>query len=193
VTNLYKNNKIQHPSLKVFTLPNTAMSLAAPNIQTRTALSEIIPGKLYLGEAGHAYELGIAKKLSPLASITRIINVTEFDEVPNYLEDVQGYEYLRIAVYDVNNEEIEEYFEAAYNFIEKAFAEGHKVLVHCYAGMSRSPTIVASYMMRKYDMSFEGAAKYISEQRDVTNFRTFRKKLQEYEKYLGAQKFIISK
>ncbi|PPQ97720.1 hypothetical protein CVT26_001910 [Gymnopilus dilepis] len=42
-------------------------------------------------------------------------------------------------------------------FIDSARASNGKILVHCRAGMSRSPSIVAAYLMKRYNMSLKQA------------------------------------
>lgn len=48
---------------------------------------------------------------------------------------------------DNNIEPIKFYFWEAYEFISKAILEGENVFVHCLKGMSRSASIVMSYLM----------------------------------------------
>lgn len=55
--------------------------------------------------------------------------------------------HLRIPIDDSHEESINEHFETAILFLAKARADDANVLVHCYAGISRSPTIVLAYMM----------------------------------------------
>lgn len=38
-------------------------------------------------------------------------------------------------------------------FIKKSLAEGGKVFVHCYAGISRSTSCIVAFMMYEWGMS----------------------------------------
>lgn len=44
------------------------------------------------------------------------------------------------------------YFDQAIKFVETQSLRTN-VLIHCYAGISRSTTLCAAYMMSKYDWS----------------------------------------
>jgi len=46
-------------------------------------------------------------------------------------------------------------------------AKGGGVLVHCYAGVSRSATCTIAYLMQEREMSFEDAFSFVSKQRPV--------------------------
>lgn len=45
----------------------------------------------------------------------------------------------------------------AYGFIDKQLEQGHRVLVHCVAGISRSSAVVLYYLMRKNRWPYETA------------------------------------
>ena len=61
-----------------------------------------------------------------------------------------------IEINDHNKEDISSHFNTAFEFIDAKLAQGN-VLVHCANGISRSPTIVMSYIMRKRGVSFDEA------------------------------------
>ena len=57
-----------------------------------------------------------------------------------------------------------------------------KVFVHCQMGVSRSSTIVISYMMRKYQLSFQEALKLVKSKRQcVKPASGFEKQLKHFE------------
>ena len=70
-------------------------------------------------------------------------------------------------------------------YLEKARIEGQRVLVHCFAGLSRSVTFTCAYLMKKYGMTFKEAITLVKKSRPNVNPNTgFRKQLIEYEKIL---------
>ncbi|CAF1356388.1 unnamed protein product, partial [Didymodactylos carnosus] len=56
-------------------------------------------------------------------------------------------------------------FEPCYEFIDQAVKNNCNVLIHCQAGISRSATIAASYLMKKYDLTFADALKRLQSKR----------------------------
>jgi len=52
------------------------------------------------------------------------------------------------------------YFPACVDFIKSARSSGGTVLVHCYAGVSRSATIVIAYLMAEMNMGFMDAFSF---------------------------------
>jgi histidinol-phosphate aminotransferase len=53
----------------------------------------------------------------------------------------------------------------AFGFLEDRTAVGHRVLVHCWAGVSRSSAIVAAFVGMTAALSLEDALKIIHEKR----------------------------
>ena len=57
--------------------------------------------------------------------------------------------YKIINVLDVPWQNISKYFILSNKFIEEALNNGGNILVHCYAGVSRSASFVIAYLMHK--------------------------------------------
>jgi len=65
--------------------------------------------------------------------------------------------------------------------IHQLLKDGQRVLVCCFAGKSRSVTIVTAYLIRYRGMTMDSALEYILERRPVINPNpTFRRKLMEF-------------
>ena len=72
----------------------------------------------------------------------------------------QRYKYKIIEEYDIPSANLFQHWPMCHDFIDKAITSGGVVLVHCYAGVSRSASTVISYLMRKYNLSLEEASEH---------------------------------
>ncbi|KAM9998021.1 hypothetical protein ACTFIY_007679 [Dictyostelium cf. discoideum] len=91
------------------------------------------------------------------------------------------YKYLHIDIYDSPSVDIMKYFDKTFQFIEEGRKDGG-VLVHCFAGISRSATICIAYIMRKLNISFEDAHGLVSDARPIIYpNESFIKQLKKYE------------
>ena len=168
------------------TLLNSSPAISPHPQHTRLyddRISCIIKDKLYLsGSAG-------AENLSQLLElgITHILNIT--DLIPNYFQDEldehgeQLLSYMNIAIPDCGSIQISNYFTSAFEFIDTAIDFKGRVLIHCFAGKSRSATIVIGYIMKRTKWTFQEAMKYVQSCREIIepNFG-FCTQLMEYEK-----------
>ena len=62
-----------------------------------------------------------------------------------------------VNVLDNSNQSLIRHFPASIAFIKEAIDRGSGILVHCYAGVSRSATIVIAFLMQEKNMSFDEA------------------------------------
>ena len=86
------------------------------------------------------------------------------------------------------------HFPAVIAFIKDGMSRGN-VLVHCYAGVSRSATCVIAYLMQEKEMSFEDAFSFASKRRPVIFPNMgFQRQLTEFERLLQVKRqFSIPK
>jgi protein-tyrosine phosphatase len=76
-----------------------------------------------------------------------------------------------------------------YNILD---TESGNIFVHCTEGVSRSPTIVIYYLMRKYDISFQKALEKVKDKRNIVNPNIgFQNILKKYENDIDNQIKLI--
>lgn len=114
---------------------------------------EIVPG-LWIGSAADSRN----KVFMRHHNIRLIINATK--TLPFYFNGVLGY---RVAVDDdpSEHEAMLEFLPTAVQLIDENLRGGRAVLVHCYAGIQRSSTIVAAYLMKTRHMTPKQAMEFI--------------------------------
>jgi len=143
-------------------------------------MTHILDG-LYIGSETNA------RNLEELSSeqIRYIVNVTS--HVPLYHSE--QFHYCHLPADDSQKQNLLEYFDRAYSFIHNAIENNEKVLVHCVAGISRSPAIVIGFLMRYAKMNMNDAYDFVKRKRSIVSPNlNFMGQLLEYEKKLKQEK-----
>lgn len=137
---------------------------------------------LYLGSQEDALSADIVK----VNEITYILNVSTTCIKPANISDAH---FLRIPVNDNYSAKLTPYFEQAFQFLDKVRESNGCCLVHCLAGISRSPTLAIAYIMKHLNMSSDDAYRYVKDKRPTIspNFN-FLGQLLEFEKQLKQEK-----
>ncbi|KAM7542789.1 hypothetical protein Aperf_G00000000130 [Anoplocephala perfoliata] len=86
--------------------------------------------------------------------VTHIINVSADGEMSPHVPPSR---FLRIPINDNGKADIVPYFEKAFAFLDSAKRSGGRVLIHCFAGISRSPTLAIAYLMHDQRLTFDEA------------------------------------
>jgi len=149
------------------------------------ACNQVYPG-IFLGDAPTALS---TSKLNQLG-ITHVLNTAQAPTVAQYppsqspklqnwglvggfVRTSQAYykhvnmEFLGFPAYDTITFNLSQFFYEAADFIDKALKSGGQVIVHCHAGISRSATIVAAFLMIKRNMTAQEAIKVIRSHRPI--------------------------
>ncbi|CAG9329842.1 unnamed protein product [Blepharisma stoltei] len=133
-----------------------------------------VPGESRIKEGEAAQDVEELKKKG-IRNIVRVL----------YNEDVQklpDINYHIIPVKDSEKENISQYFPEAIKFIHNILLSNEKVLVHCYKGISRSPTIILAYIIAAQKESIESAWNLIKHKRRIVRPNSgFIKQLKDYD------------
>ena len=127
-------------------------------------LSEIIPGFLYLS----SYNAAKNKELLEKNGITHIITCAA-DFCENVYEDDPKYNYIAFYLKDHVMENIECIFYECINYIEKVRESKGRVLVHCIQGISRSVSVIISYLIFKNKYTYDKAFNYVQSRRTIAS------------------------
>uniref|UniRef100_A0A4W4DXD4 protein-tyrosine-phosphatase n=1 Tax=Electrophorus electricus TaxID=8005 RepID=A0A4W4DXD4_ELEEL len=154
-------------------------SIMTPDVEN-AVVSPILPF-LFLGNERDAQDLDLLLRLN----VSYVVNVTT--HLPLYHVDTGLVRYKRLPATDNSKQNLRQYFEEVFEFIEEAHQSGRGVLVHCQAGVSRSATIVIAYLMKHTLMTMTDAYKYVRSRRPVVSPNlNFMGQLLEFERDLNS-------
>ncbi|CAD8122469.1 unnamed protein product [Paramecium sonneborni] len=140
----------------------------------------VIPN-LYIGCLGTV----LNKKKLFETQITHILSVCEMPIFPYQPEDFKS---LLININDSVDQEIKSKFEIANDFIHSAIQKKQNVLIHCFAGKSRSASFVIAYLIKYLQMTPLQALKLLQSKRTIAQPNMgFMKQLDAYHKELYRQ------
>lgn len=136
-------------------------------------MQEIIPG-LYLGNDKAVKVID--------GSFTHVLCLRSNLEKPASNQII----WKGIAIADDSDEYLLPHLDKTYEFIENA--QGN-ILVHCRHGRSRSPAVVIAYLMKKFDVPFEKAYRFVRQKKPTIDPKIgFLEELKIYEKSIRRNK-----
>jgi len=101
-------------------------------------------------------------------------------------ENVDAHE--KFEVQDVELQDLTSYYQQSFDFFDK-HRKTTNVYCHCFAGVSRSATIVIAYLMKTYNISFQEALNHTRNQRSqIYPNQGFIRQLKALEQQLIAQR-----
>lgn len=113
---------------------------------------------LYIGN----YQNAMDKKELKSLKIKYVLNcASECQSIQD-----KDFKFKHLKIIDKPNYQIIEHFNSAILFLEEAHVSNSKVLVYCKMGMSRSVTIVMSYLIKTYHYTSQQAYRYIKARRE---------------------------
>jgi len=149
-------------------------------------MDEIIPG-LYVGNGKVATEIERLKQ----CGITHVLNLrrrSDWVAMVDYEEN--GILFAHVPMADALCFDMKRNVNAAIAFIDMALSHDGKVLVHCNAGRSRSPTVVAAYLiaMKQHD-AFSASSELVKQRPQVFPNETFLRFLCELDEKVRSSPY----
>lgn len=163
-SNIPSNIQSENLEIKTITAVPSVTDFPIPAVHSnQNQIVDQITHKVWLGN----WESSINHDILRHLGIKMIICICETDKPDNIykLYSDLGIEHHQFYFHDHPSENIGSVFEKVSELMEKTNAP---ILVHCFVGASRSPTIVLAYLMRQ-GMKLEEAFKYVKERRPVVN------------------------
>lgn len=120
-------------------------------------MQEVLPG-LFIGDLTAAQSLRILQDFH----IKNIVSVLKHS-YPLH----PGFNHLSVPIDDTEKTNICEWFDSVAGWIQARLddPDGHGVLIHCVAGVSRSTTLLAAYLMKAYRLTADEAVGFIASKR----------------------------
>jgi hypothetical protein len=136
-----------------------------------------ITDSIYLGNSSAAKNLSLLKS----TAISHVL-ICCSEVGPSFAET---FIYKKLNIQETFDFNIGAHFAEAYDFIESAINADGRVLVYCMQGQSRSPTIVISYLIKKYGLTCRKALKTVKHKHPITEPNAgFIDQLSDYEKII---------
>lgn len=151
----------------------------------------LIYDNIYLSGYNNASDLDFLTK----NSFTHIINCAKSSR--NFTaKNFENLVYLNLSIEDDPGFPIAEAIKSFIDFIENAnkTQPSCKILVHCFEGISRAPSLLAAYLIWKLQISKEAALKFIKEKRPCVEINLgFLYQLEKWSKFCEDKNKLLNK
>jgi dual specificity MAP kinase phosphatase len=145
--------------------------------------ADLVINNIWLGNKSSALDRNFlnSNNIKLVINCTTDINISEWYETDNI-------NYIRLPIHDWNSESNNNILKAEIMNIIKTMniykKNNENILVHCFAGMQRSATVIACYLMYYYDFRPEDAILYIRNKRNIAfqPYPTFNSFIFDYKK-----------
>ena len=145
--------------------------------------NEIIPykdgiGGIWLGNIFSVKEESdlIEKKINTVLTVASDTNLNYSKEITHKI----------IEANDIPSCKLNLSFEEGADYIEAQRNLGNTIIVHCFAGVSRSTTMIIAYFIKYKKMNYEESIKFIKSKRSIANPNYgFQTQLKKFEKTYG--------
>lgn len=147
-----------------------------------------IVDNIFLGSKSAAMNINWLKmnKITHVLDIGSSFPIQYYENVYNTLKIQRTYMFIS----DQTDVSIKSVFSLCHNIIDSCINSDGNILIHCEMGISRSATIVISYLMYKKQMTMDEAIAFIKSKRSIIKPNCgFLYQLSRYETELNNEKY----
>ena len=134
------------------------------NLIEQTILNNNKKGSIYLGDINSIQNKCFLKN----KNISHVLSLVNKEKDAYEFEIIKKLElnHLLIAADDSPDYDLKQNFHKTSDFINKSHKNGN-ILIHCYAGVSRSTSCLMAYYIKYQNMNTENALTFIKAKRSV--------------------------
>ncbi|CAG2100478.1 unnamed protein product [Medioppia subpectinata] len=179
---IYRFSRCGHHS-RTQRLSRSVTTTTTPSAAMRSSSEDMhqIHGRLYLGNIAAARNHQELRQRN-IGTVLTVMQSRIPDDDRHHRLD-----YHWIDAEDRPEEDLLTEFPKAFDIIDQSLKSGAGILVHCKAGVSRSATIVISYLMRAQRKTYKDAMDLVQSKRDIVGpNHGFRDQLRLYE-WMGCR------
>ncbi|PAA66250.1 hypothetical protein BOX15_Mlig006006g1 [Macrostomum lignano] len=137
---------------------------------------------VYVGSQSDACDADVMRR----HGITHVLNVSANCVQSQHVPEAA---FMRVPVNDGYSDKLLPHFKLAFQFLDNVRKSNGRCLVHCLAGISRSPTVAIAYIMQHLGLSQDEAYRFVKARRpSISPNFNFLGQLLEFERLLQAQK-----
>ncbi|OQV19390.1 Dual specificity protein phosphatase 16 [Hypsibius exemplaris] len=146
--------------------------------------TQIFP-HLFLGSERDALSWEVMKN----KGISHVLNVSSSCPKADFIGDTN---FMRIPVNDTYSDKLICHFMKAFAFLDDVKKNNGCALIHCLAGVSRSPTLAIAYVMHSRNISYDEAYRYVKEKRpSISPNLNFLGQLLEFDRTENEQRVHV--
>jgi len=189
LSNYEKTGRIFHKSLRNKLLPTYSEVLSFNNL----FIGNIEAGKMildtfHLDKRPIGLLIGCCGIFIPKEFMKSVRTISYFHENKIIRYNTPTMTYLRCKIEDEINFDIEPFLNITSNIINMFIENDENVVIFCYAGISRSATILLNYLMTSIRLSLKRASMLVLKTRSIRPNDGFLKKLCDIDKELHEHK-----
>jgi protein-tyrosine phosphatase len=106
------------------------------------------------------YDWLILGNLNDALTLNTDAIISVFNEGENFKHLFSKKIWLNLYCYDSPDQNLEQYFNEAFEFLDNIEKQNKICIIHCHAGINRSATIALAYYMKKMNVKLFDAYEY---------------------------------
>ena len=119
-----------------------------------------LPKTIYELKPIYIYDWLILGNLNDALTLNTDAVLSVFNEGDNFKDYFEKKIWMNLYSFDSPDQNLEQYFDKAFEFLDRIERENKTCIIHCHAGINRSATIALAYYMKKMNIKLFDAYEY---------------------------------